>query len=93
MAASSIHSLDTARFETTHPRPKTIGAVHMRSADRTRVFAIRIDGVRSDAGWSYDDIGAVLDMTRQDAQRLCEHGKATADQLALVLARAPRRAA
>lgn len=28
-----------------------------------------------------------------NAKRLCEYGKATAEQLALVLARAPRRAA
>lgn len=89
----AVSEIDTQTEGRAHPRAKTLGAGYARSVDRQRVFAARIAGIRSDAGWSYDYLGEVLDMARQDAKRLCEYGKATAEQLATVMARAPRRAA
>lgn len=85
--------LNTARLSVVHPRAKTITAVRGCSVDRQRVFAVRIAGIHADAGWTWRHLGDLLALTPQDARRLCEYGKATAEQLALVLARAPRRAA
>lgn len=75
-----------------HPRAKRIPSVSMRSAP-TRAFAASGAAVRAEAGWSYEQLGRLLGVTKGDAFRVCNGGKATAEQLAIVMARAPRRAA
>jgi hypothetical protein len=57
------------------------------------VFSGRIAQVRVEAGWSYEQLARVLDVAKVDAYRMCNGGKATAAQLEVVMARAPRRAA
>lgn len=90
--------LDTARLTVVHPRAKTITSVHRCSVDANRENAKRIDGIHADMRWTWEQFADALEMTAQDAARLCDHGKATAGQLATVQmaaakARATRRAA
>lgn len=75
-----------------HPRAKRIPSVSMRSAP-TRAFASSVAAARAEAGWSYEQLGRLLGVTKGDAFRVCNGSKATAEQLAIVMARAPRRAA
>lgn len=95
---SSPRYLDTARLSVVHPRAKTITAVRGCSVDANRENAKRIDGIHADMRWAWEQLGDALEMTAQDAARLCGRGKATAGQLAMVQmaaasARAVRRAA
>lgn len=86
--------LDTARCDEAHLAPRAKSLVHIRAVP-SKAFAVRINAEREAAGWSYETLGRVLGIDKKDAYAMCRPfvGKATAEQLALVLARAPRRAA
>lgn len=87
-----VSSTDTAASESGHPRAKAISSVSMRSVP-SRAFACSVAAARAESGWSYEQLGRLLGVTKGDAFRVCNGGKATAEQLAVVMARAPRRAA
>jgi hypothetical protein len=86
--ACRLYSLNTSQPANTHPRAKTIASVLTRSV----FLAQRIAALRVDEGWSYDRLGAVLALTKGDAYRLCNGGKATAEQHDMCLAHAKRAA-
>jgi len=84
--------LDTARCDEAHPAPRAKSLVHIRAVP-SKAFAERINAEREAAGWSYETLGRVLGIDKKDAYAMCNGGKATAAQLEVVMARAPRRAA
>jgi hypothetical protein len=88
----AVSSTDTDAVADGHPRAKAISSVSMRSVPSC-AFACSVAAVRTEAGWSYEQLGRLLGVTKGDAFRVCNGGKATAEQLATVMARAPRRAA
>lgn len=99
-ALSLVSSTDTAASESGHPAPRAKPLVHIRAV-RDRVHAQQISNIRDEMGWSLERLASVLGIDKKDAYAMCLKvegtntviGKATAEQLATVMARAPRRAA
>lgn len=51
----------------------------------SRVFSAALARLRIERGWSYERLAQVLDVARTDAFRLCNGGRATAEQVAKVV--------
>lgn len=84
-----MHRSNTARSVECHPGARAKPIVIGRSA-LTRAFSARIAQIREEQGWSYEHLARVLDLAKTYAYRLCNAGKASAEQLDRVLAHARR---
>lgn len=68
-----------------HPRAKLVSSVRECSGVPSRIFAAQIATLRAERGWSYEQLARRLDIAKQDAFRICNGGKASVEQLSLLV--------